>query len=110
MTDLHTTLDSVNHKEDVMTDDEREEFIKIRKQAALKIDPETAEVASWAVDVMNPYGVYPTAEEYNIGRDNFVRAPGSDIWVWFGDLPEEVWKKIVKKQEQAEREAAKAKV
>jgi hypothetical protein len=102
-------IDSVNHKEDVMTDDEREEFIEIRKQAGLKIDPETAEVASWHVDMQNPYGVYPTAEEYCVGRDHFVRAPGSDIWVWSGDLSEEVWEKIVKKQEQAEREAMKAK-
>ena len=106
----HTIIDSVNHKEDVMTDDEREEFIKIRKQAGLKIDPETAEVASWHVDMQNPYGLYPTAEEYCVGWGHFARAPGSDIWVSFHDLPEEVWEKIVKKQVQAEREAMKAKV
>jgi hypothetical protein len=23
-----------------------------------------------------------------VGREYFARSPGSDIWVWFGDLPE----------------------
>jgi hypothetical protein len=98
---LYTPEEKERRKE-IMTDDECEEFIKIRKEAGLKIDPETAVVASWAVDVMNPYGIYPTAEEYNIGRDHFVRAPGSDIWVWFGDLPEGVWEKIWEKNKKRE--------
>jgi hypothetical protein len=38
------------------------------------------------------YGVYPdVAEECQyIGRAYFARSPGSDIWVDFGDLPDEV--------------------
>ena len=27
------------------------------------------------------------AELYQTGREYFARSPGSDIWVWFGDLP-----------------------
>jgi hypothetical protein len=61
----------------------------IRKEAGLKIDPETAEVARTYTDVLDPYGVYPPPEECCIGRDYFARSPGSDIWVWFGDLPKE---------------------
>jgi len=69
-----------------------EEWLAIRKEAGLKIDPET-------------YGVHPDLpEEYRqIGREYFARSPGSDIWVSFDDLPdairEALWEK--KKRELA---------
>ena len=39
---------------------------------------------------LDPYGVYPELPEelQQVGREYFARSPGSDIWVWFGDLPE----------------------
>jgi hypothetical protein len=64
------------------------EFLRIRKEAGLKIDPETAEVAWDYRQVVDPYGIYPFDPESDcVGRAYFARAPGSDIWVEFGDLP-----------------------
>jgi hypothetical protein len=74
-----------------MNDDERTEFIRIRKEAGLKIDPETAEVEWDYRQVVDPYGIYPAISEndesYCVGRAYFARAPGSETWVEFGDLP-----------------------
>ena len=72
-----------------MTHDEREIWLAIRKEAGLKIDPETAEV-EWIYGLtLDPYGVYPDLpEEYQqVGREYFARSPGSDVWVNFDDLP-----------------------
>jgi hypothetical protein len=67
---------------------ELEEWLAIRKEAGLKIDPETAEVF-WSYEVLgDPYGLYPDRENLGVGRHSFACSPGSDIWVWFGDLPE----------------------
>ena len=68
-----------------------EQWLAIRKEAALKIDPETAEVYWTYAQTLDPYGVNPDLpEEYQqVGREYFARSPGSDIWVWFGDLPKE---------------------
>jgi hypothetical protein len=76
-----------------MTDDETlavEQWLAIRKEAALQIDPETAEVYWDYAQVLDPYGVEPDLpEEYScIGRAYFARSPGSDVWVCFYDLPE----------------------
>ena len=65
-------------------------------QAGRMIDPETAEV-TWAYrQIIDPYGVISDLPEECdcVGRVHFARAPGSDIWVWFGDLPEDVVKKL----------------
>jgi hypothetical protein len=72
--------------DDLMTVDQ---WLAIRKEAALQIDPETAEVDWVYARVGDPYriGLVPD-EECTIGREYFARAPGSDVWVWFGDLPE----------------------
>jgi hypothetical protein len=79
---------------DPLTSGEREmtveEWLAIRKDAGLKIDPATAEV-DWAYEyTLDPYGVYGDlpSEYRQIGREHFARSPGSDVWVWFGDLPE----------------------
>ena len=68
-----------------------EHWLAIRKEAGLKIDPETAEVDWTYAQTLDPYGVDPDLpEEYRqVGREYFARSPGSDIWVWFGDLPKE---------------------
>ena len=78
---------------------EVEEWLAIRKEAALKIDPATAEVDWVYALTLDPYGVGPDLpeEDRQVGREYFVRSPGSDVWVWFGDLPETtrdaLWKK-----------------
>jgi hypothetical protein len=75
----------MTHDNDNMT---VEMFLASRKEAALKIDPETAEVF-WTYGLVgDPYGVHDLLpEEECIGRNYFARAPGSDIWVSFDDLP-----------------------
>ena len=68
-----------------------DQWLNIRKQEGLKIDPNTAEVTWWYAWTLDPYGVHPDLpEEYHqAGREQFARSPGSEIWVWFGDLPME---------------------
>jgi hypothetical protein len=66
-----------------------EKWLAIRKEAGRKIDPETAEVI-WSYEyTVDPYGTDPELPEelQQVGREYFARSPGSDIWVWFGDLP-----------------------
>ena len=67
-----------------------EQWLAIRKEAALKIDPETAEVDWTYGPIFDPYRVLPDLpEEYQQwGRVYFACSPGSDIWVSFYDLPE----------------------
>jgi hypothetical protein len=66
-----------------------EQWLAIRKEAALRIDPDTAEVDWTYAQTLDPYGLDPELPEefHQVGREYFARAPGSDIWVWFGDLP-----------------------
>jgi hypothetical protein len=75
-----------------MTDRDVEEFLAIRRKAAQHIDPETAEVErDYGMDA-DPYGIDRDLPEelQQVARIYFARSPGSDIWVWFGDLPETV--------------------
>ena len=68
-----------------------DEWLAIRKEAALRIDPETAEVTWWYGDVGDPYCVYgDPGEDYCIDRCYFARAPGTEIWVSLYDIPSEV--------------------
>jgi len=68
----------------------RKQWLAVRKEAGLKIDPETAEVSWEHGSVRDPYGLYDlTGEEDNIGRNYFARSPGS-VWVSFHDLPDVV--------------------
>jgi hypothetical protein len=78
-----------------------DQWLAIRKEAGLKIDPKTAEVVyNWG-QVLDPYGIYSdlTDEERCIGRIYFARSPGSDIWVEFSDLPDETFDELRKKVE-----------
>jgi hypothetical protein len=74
-----------------MTEEECQEFLSTRREAAKHIDPTTAEVAWDYGEVMDPYGIDPDLpdELKSIGRIYFARSPGSDIWVCFYDLPKE---------------------
>jgi hypothetical protein len=68
------------------------QWLAIRKEAALQIDPETAEVEWTYAQTLDPYGIDPDLpEEYQcVGREYFARSPRSDVWVWFGDLPDAI--------------------
>jgi hypothetical protein len=64
--------------------------VALRQAVGLHIDPETAEVDCIYAQTLDPYGDLPNLpEEYQqVGREYFARSPGSDVWVWFGDLPD----------------------
>jgi hypothetical protein len=51
-----------------------EEWLALRKEAALQIDPETAEVTSEWGPIGDPYEIYPPHPEENIGRRYFARS------------------------------------
>ena len=77
---------------------ETEQWLAVRKEAGLKIDPETAEV-DWGYGLdLDPYGVYDEwelpKEFHQIGRQRWARSPGSDVWVHFSDLPDGVEEKL----------------
>jgi len=69
----------------------KREWLAIRKKAGRGIDPETAEVMYVPGCAFDPYYIEPPElfeeEGRLVGRLYFARSPGSDIWVWFGDLP-----------------------
>jgi len=74
---------------------EEEQWLAIRKEAGLKIDPRTAAVDWGYGQTFDPYGIldeWELSEEcHQVGRVYFARSPQSDdIWVHFGDLPETV--------------------
>ena len=68
-----------------------EKWLQVRKEEALLIDPDTAEVDWRHARLLDPYGIglELSEEEKQVGREYFALNPGSDIWVWFGDLPKE---------------------
>jgi hypothetical protein len=74
------------------------QWLAIRKEEGLKIDPETAEVEWWYANVGDPYdvGLVPK-EDWCIGRASFARSPKRDIWVSFHDLPEATEKALWEK-------------
>jgi hypothetical protein len=77
---------------------EVEQWLAIRKEAGLKIDPETAEV-DWSYgEDLDPYGVcdeWELPEEFHSwGRQHWARGRGGDVWVHFGDLPDSVREQI----------------
>jgi hypothetical protein len=73
-----------------ITDEERSDFIAVRKDAAMKIDPMTAEVTCSRGDPRDPYGFCgDDLESLTMKWLLFARAPESDIWVSFRDLPKD---------------------
>jgi hypothetical protein len=71
----------------------------LRRAVGLHIDPKTAEVKWIYAQVLDPYGDCPDLPEecWQVGRDYFVRSPGSDVWIWFGDLPSATWDRLWKR-------------
>lgn len=74
-----------------------EEWLAIRKVAAMGIEPAAAEILWVFTEIDDPYGVLPPAEESCNGRSYFARSPESDIWVSFDDLPDDVREMLYKK-------------
>jgi len=70
-------------------DQAREAYFTVVKEAGAKIDPATVERLWDYGSVIDPYGtglVGPDDED-NIGRNYFVRAPGTKLWIHEDDLP-----------------------
>jgi hypothetical protein len=68
------------------------QFLAERKEAGAQLDPATAEVLCTYGEILDPYGVWGrdlSPEESCYGRQSFARAPGSDIWISFYDLPKQ---------------------
>ena len=79
-------------------------WLALRKREALKIDPRTAEV-TWAWRGLDPYGVETDVppELDCRSREWFARRPGSDIWVWSGDLPASTIKALRERRPRSKR-------
>jgi hypothetical protein len=73
----------------------------LRKEAGRYIDPETAEVEWVYAQVLDPYGDGPDLPEecQQTGRDYFARSPGSNVWIWFGDLSDATHNRLLEKHE-----------
>jgi hypothetical protein len=82
---------ATKHGDSYMTKKEVEQWLALRDEAGLKIDPETAEVSWKHASALDAYGIYPDLpRDYEQIRPAFfARSPGSDIWVHFRDLPHE---------------------
>lgn len=68
-----------------------EEFRDRRREAVRKIDPETAEFRVFYGNSFDPYEIDPLLPDEladHCVRSYWARSPGSDIWVWEGDLPD----------------------
>src|SRR5262245_24184001 len=76
-----------------------EQRLAIRTEAALQIDPETAEVMWRHANIADPYGDYPDCPKECIGRVHFARSSLSDVRVCFDDLPNGTVKALREKQE-----------
>jgi hypothetical protein len=75
------------------------EWLAQRAQEAKNINADTAEVTWTYAETFDPYGIgpYPLPRTlHQVGREYFARRPGSDIWVWFGDLPDATAKALWK--------------
>lgn len=78
--------------------DEIRKYLDDRKREAVTIDPQTAEVTWWYAETLDPYGVHDLPPEaQQIGREYFARHPGSEIWVWFGDVPDVTSTKLMER-------------
>src|SRR5258708_7590122 len=80
-----------SRRRQTMTNEETEAWLAICKEAAKNIDPATAELHWEHGEISDPYGIKHLPDGFDcIGRNHFARAPGSDVWVSFHDLPEAV--------------------
>ena len=79
-----------NEKEIMENELTVEQWLAIRKEAGLHIDPDTAEVMWLYAQTLDPYGIDPDLPEElkQIGREYFARSPASDVWVSFYDIPD----------------------
>src|SRR5262249_37586708 len=74
---------------------DRDSFLTLMKETALKIEPASAEMIWKDADPFDPYGIGLDLPEEGRSAGEFhselcyVFSPGSRLWVWSGDLPNE---------------------
>ena len=76
-----------------------------RREIGRHINPETAELWWEYGHGVDPYGDIPDLPDSSvcIGRVYFAKAPDSEFWISFGDLPKDVVAAIWKRLEQKKR-------
>ena len=73
-----------------LTEEGKQQY-KMCLEAALHIDPKTAEVKFEYVPFLDPYRLFQDVpNDQYVMRRYFARSPGSNVWVDWDDLPEEV--------------------
>src|SRR6516165_295370 len=98
MTDEHKISEPrVSENRDTVTI-RTELFHALLQAAGREINPETAEVEWCYGEISDPYGVHDVPKEYQCScRNYFARAPDTNLWIEFDDLPEAtqdaLWKK-----------------
>jgi hypothetical protein len=106
---FHSALDEVDYIQAtlrVARDVATTLWLGIYRKEGLRLDPNTANVRCDRVFVEDPYGVY--GDGSNIGSADFARAPGSDLWVLWDDLPKKTQRKLEKRlsEDRADRQDA----
>jgi hypothetical protein len=79
---------------------EGQQRLKVCLEAAILIDPKTAEVKSEYGAFLDPYGVFQNKKGSK--RLYYARSPGGDIWVYWDDLPYEVQCSLWRKHKKAD--------
>jgi hypothetical protein len=92
MSEMNTNkqiIAALDHLEAFKEQLETKEWLAERKRMGLDLDPENVDVLWDHAQVLDPYGICPSFPKAidQIGREYFVRAPKSEIWVSFDDLP-----------------------
>jgi hypothetical protein len=65
-----------------------ERWLEIRREAGRRIDPATCEETWIFCEMHDPYGLHASDGSDFVGREDFYRSPGGDVWVHWRDLPE----------------------
>jgi hypothetical protein len=90
-TDMPITEDEIQRMpwtRQLMTEEELQQWVASRKEAGLRIDIETCELARWPANDLDPYGVSHDPDLYvQIGTNRFVRSSTSNGWINEEDLP-----------------------
>jgi len=85
---IYPPFDEGNGEDLPSKDEVIEQVLETRRSEGKRIDPETAEVASWYIHQHDPYRLHQHDYfNWNPCRGYFARQPGSKVWVAFGDLP-----------------------
>jgi hypothetical protein len=73
--------------------EEQERWLAVRKEAAARLDAETAEVTfNWG-NICDPYKLRAEDKDACCGRNYYARSPGG-VWISFDDLPEPTFDRL----------------